>query len=97
MHLKTCLLRFSNFVHFASKPPFEISAASVVLGSKPPLAAQSMKVRCGPEATFASLWPNGSKVRTADLYAKRSEGPVSALHVEMCMAQQLLPSALGVE
>jgi hypothetical protein len=28
---------------------------------------------------------------------RRSEGPQSALHVEMCMAQHLLPSALGVE
>ena len=41
----------------------------------------------GPEAIFASLWPNGSKVRTADLYAKRSEGPVSALSAKMCMPQ----------
>ena len=32
---------------------------------------------------------NGRFVRTADLYAKRSEGPVSALHVEMCMVQHL--------
>ena len=31
----------------------------------------------------------GRFVRTADLYAKRSEGPVSALHVEMCMVQHL--------
>jgi hypothetical protein len=31
----------------------------------------------------------GRYVRTADLYAKCSEGPVSALHVEMCMVQHL--------
>ncbi len=30
----------------------------------------------------------GGFVRTADLYAKRSEGPQSALHVEMCIVQQ---------
>lgn len=41
--------------------------------------------------------PNGRKVRIADFYAKRSEGPVFALHVEMCMGQNLLLSALGVE
>jgi hypothetical protein len=34
-------------------------------------------------------WLNGSKVRVADLYAKRSESPVSALNVDMCMAQHL--------
>jgi hypothetical protein len=28
-------------------------------------------------------------VRIADLHAKRSEGPLSVLHVEMCMAQHL--------
>jgi hypothetical protein len=33
----------------------------------------------------------------ADLYAKRSEGPVSAPCVEMCMAQHLSLSARGVE
>ena len=30
-----------------------------------------------------------AKSRTADLYAKRSESPQSALNVEMCMAQHL--------
>jgi hypothetical protein len=35
--------------------------------------------------------------RIADLYAKRSEGPVSALNVEMCMAQHLSLSAYSVE
>jgi integrase len=37
--------------------------------------------------------PMSEKSRTADLYAKRSEGPVSALSVEMCMAQHLSLSA----
>ena len=32
----------------------------------------------------------------ADLYAKRSECRLSALHVEMCTVQHLLLSALGV-
>jgi hypothetical protein len=32
---------------------------------------------------------------TADPYAKRSEGPQSALHVKMCMAQHLPLSALS--
>jgi hypothetical protein len=35
--------------------------------------------------------------RLPDLGTNCSEWPVSALHVEMCMAQHLLPSALGVE
>jgi hypothetical protein len=36
-------------------------------------------------------------VRTAERYAKCSESPQSDLHVEMCMAQHLLLSALAVE
>jgi hypothetical protein len=40
---------------------------------------------------------NWCLVRIADLYSNRSESPVSALHVEMCMVQHLLLSALGVE
>jgi hypothetical protein len=34
-------------------------------------------------------------VRTADLYAMRSERPVSALNVEMCIVQHLSLSALS--
>ncbi|MFT6297791.1 MAG: hypothetical protein ACJAWC_001142 [Yoonia sp.] len=40
------------------------------------------------------------KVRYSGLFAlmpRCSEGPQSALNVEMCMAQHLLLSALGVE
>jgi hypothetical protein len=59
------------------------------LGSKPPFVAKATKVRLGPEATFASLWPNGSKVRIAVLGAERSEGSLPTLNVEMCMAQHL--------
>jgi hypothetical protein len=32
-----------------------------------------------------------------DLHADRSERPLPALHVEMCMVQHLLLSALGVD
>jgi hypothetical protein len=43
----------------------------------------------GPEAPVGIKNAKVCKVRIADLYAKRSEGPVSALSVEMCMAQHL--------
>jgi hypothetical protein len=46
-------------------------------------------VALSAKQTFISTAANVSKVRTADLYAKCSEGPVSALHVEMCMVQHL--------
>jgi hypothetical protein len=52
------------------------------MGARPQNRGQPNYACYGPEATFASLWPNGSKVRIADLYAKRSEGPVSALRVD---------------
>jgi hypothetical protein len=48
------------------------------------------------KAAIATSAMNGRKVRIADLYAKRSEGPVSALHVKMYMLQHLLLSALVV-
>jgi hypothetical protein len=38
--------------------------------------------------SLAQLRRKPALSRTADLSAKRSEGPVSALNVEMCMAQQ---------
>jgi hypothetical protein len=42
-----------------------------------------------PEAPVGIKNAKVCKVRRADLYAKRSESPVSALYVEMCMAQHL--------
>jgi hypothetical protein len=54
-------------------------------------------LRFSPKADYQNEAVNDCKVRTADLYAKRSESPQSALHVEMCMAQHLSLSALGVE
>ena len=38
---------------------------------------------------FVERYRKPSFVLTADLYAKRSECPVSAFHVEMCMVQNL--------
>jgi hypothetical protein len=61
-------------------------------------AAKSVPPQLQTNAAPAA-WPNVNvgKVRTADRYAKRSESPQSALGTEMCMAQHLLLSALGVE
>jgi hypothetical protein len=49
------------------------------------------------EAGIGLKLTNFRFVRRADLYAKRSESPVSALCVEMCMAQHFLLSAPGVD
>jgi hypothetical protein len=51
-------------------------------------------LRFSPKADYQNEAVNDCKVRTADLYAKRSESPQSALHVEMCMAQHLSLPAL---
>jgi hypothetical protein len=57
-------------------------------------AAKSVPPQLQTNAAPAA-WPNVNvgKVRTADLYAKRSEGPVSALCADMCVAQHLSLSA----
>jgi hypothetical protein len=50
--------------------------------------ARTQSVNSKPIAALGASEAKRRLVCTADLYAKRSEGPQSALRVEICMVQQ---------